>query len=427
MLTVLYCASMIDRNVLQDVLSSSSDSLIDPLNSPLLLKFDPGEEGQNLFNCLFSGKLIVWEQDNQNLYSLDISNQPTRSPEESTMELSLKGPRDGFVESVDINLALVRKRLRTPKLQVERFNIGSDSQTQVCLLFMIDLAPPEVIEEAKRRLNSIDIKALHGSGELEVLIADRSLAMFPLVDYTGRPDFVVQSLMNTRFALLVDGSPSAIIAPANMSLLVKSPEDSTLPYYFVSFERFLRLIGLMLAGFLPGFWIALLAFNTDQIPLPLLATVTVSRTGLPMSSQMEIFLMMLMFELFREAGIRLPRAVGQTVTVVGGLIVGDAAIRAGLTSPTMLVVAAVTAVATFTLVNQTLNGSVTVIRLYILFASATLGLFGFFLSMFSVFIYLCSLESFGVPYLQPIAPFNPHKVLTAILQLPWKIRAKRSG
>ncbi|MCQ6560793.1 spore germination protein [Paenibacillus mendelii] len=425
--TVLYCEGMINRSVMQQIILEQDG--LNPISrmTPFVSAFLPGEDGQELFNYLFSGLLIVWEHRSDTFYAYNISNQPGRNPEESTMELSLKGPRDGFVEQIDVNAALVRKRLRTTDLQMERYIIGTASQTTILLLYMNQLADPKVVDEARSRLKNINIATLHGAAELEEIISDRSLSLFPLVDYIGRPDFVVQSLMNGRFAILVDGSPAALIAPANLSVLIKSPEDAHLPFFYVTFERLLRMFGLLIAICLPGFWIALLAFNTDQIPLPLLATVTMSRSGLPLSSQLELFLMMLMFELFREAGVRLPRPVGQTVTVVGGLIVGDAAIRAGLTSPTMLVVSAVTAVATFTLVNQSLNGTVTIIRIYIMFVSSLLGLFGFFVSFFSVLLYMCNLESFGMPYLKPVAPIRFRKLMTALLQLPWKFRAKKGG
>ncbi|QHW35315.1 spore germination protein [Paenibacillus rhizovicinus] len=431
---IAYVPGMVDFKFMQSLFGSDGSLLFDVKANPLVQPIMHGENGNSgenggkqIFDRLFAGQIIMLSEASGEVFSIDSPGQPARSIEESTLELSVKGPRDGFVETLAVNLSLIRKRLRTTKLAMEWFKIGSESRTEICLLYMEGITSPEVVEEARKRLRNIDVLVLHGAGELEAIIADRSVAMVPTIDYVGRPDFVVQSLMNGRFAIMVDGSPAALIAPVNISILVKSPEDAYLPFYFVSFERFIRLVSFLLSGTLPGFWLALLAFNNDQVPFPLLATVTMSRLGLPLSPQMELVLMIFMFEIFREAGVRLPRAVGQTVTVVGGLIVGDAAIRAGLTSPTMLVITAVTAVATFTLVNQSLNGSVTVIRLFIILASAVLGLFGFFISVFAVMLYLCSLESFGMPFMQPLAPFEFRKLFTALLQLPWKYRAKRNS
>ncbi|SEM64717.1 spore germination protein [Paenibacillus sp. OV219] len=426
-ISVLYCSSMVDTQLLQNLLRPDGLGVrIDPEQSPFIQGLDPGSEGKELFNQLFAGYLIVWKPEDGQFYAMDCAQPPGRTTEESTLELSIKGPRDGFVEEIDTNLALIRKRLRSPKMHAEWFTIGTESQTRLCLLSMDGIISPATLEEARHRIRGINIAVLHGAGELEEIISDKSIVLVPLIDYIGRPDAVIQCIMNGRFAILVDGSPAALIAPVNVSLLVKSPEDAYQPFYFVIFERTLRLISFLLSGILPGFWLGLLAFNNDQIPFALLATVTMSRIGLPFSPQMELILMMIMFEIFREAGVRLPRAVGQTVTVVGGLIVGDAAIRAGLTSPTMLVITAVTAVSTFTLVNQSLNGSVTVIRFYMMIAASFLGLFGFFISLFSVMLYFCTLESFGMPFMKPLAPFEFKKMITAVWQLPWKYRVKRN-
>lgn len=428
-----YCDGLIDSMLYHSNLlpmlerwedtSVSSDSEAGRILHPnwLFMKLDAGKP-DHIFARLFAGSVIIIFQDDPYFYEYNIANQPARSPEESTMELSLKGPRDGFVEQLSVNVALVRKRLRTPNLHVENFKIGSESQTEITLMHMADQAPDGLLDEVRRRIRSIDIPMLNGAGQLEELISDRPISLFPLLEYIGRPDYVAQSLMKGRFAILVDGSPAAIIGPGNLLLLIKSPEDAHLPFYFVTAERLLRILGLFLALFLPAFWIAISSFNTDQIPFPLLATVTISRVGLPMSATMEMFLMLTLFEVFREAGVRLPRPVGQTVSVVGGLIIGDAAIRAGMTSPTMLVVAAVSAVSTFTLVNQSLAGAVSVFRVGVLILASIFGMFGFFIGMFAIIIYLCSLESFGQPYLLPVAPFQIKDIVSALIQKPW-IRA----
>lgn len=424
---ILYCHGMVDNRFMQHLLEPEGLGVrIDPEQSPFIRSLDPGSDGKELFNQLFAGHIIVWKPKEERFYSIDCSQTPGRTTEESTLELSIKGPRDGFVEEIDTNLALIRKRLRSPKMHAEWFTIGTESQTRICLLSMEGVTATAALEEARHRIRGINIAVLHGAGELEDIIADKSIVFVPLIDYIGRPDAVIQSLMNGRFAILVNGTPAALVAPVNASLLVKSPEDAYQPFYFVIFERTLRLFSFVLSGILPGFYLGLLAFNNDQLPFALLATITLNRIGLPFSPQMELILMMLMFEIFREAGVRLPRAVGQTVTVVGGLIVGDAAIRAGLTSASMLVITAVTAVSTFTLVNQSLNGSVTVIRFYMMIAASFLGLFGFFISLFSVMLYLCTLESFGMPFLKPLAPFEFKKLITAVWQLPWKYRVKRN-
>ncbi|MNI35188.1 Spore germination protein XA [compost metagenome] len=334
------------------------------------------------------------------------------------MEVSIKGPKDGFVEELPTNVALVRKRLRTNSLCYEQFKIGTRSKSRVALLYIEDIIQPEILGEARERLLNFQIDALFSGSQLEEILSDSSSSLFPLIDYTGRPDYVADCLIHGRFAIIVDGSPIAVIAPANLTLLFKTPEDIYLPYYYVTFERILRWIALVISMLLPGFWVALSAFNIDQLPFPLLATVTIARIGLPLPTPLEAFMMMGLFELFREAGARLPKSIGQTVAVVGGIIIGDAAIRAGLASTTMLVVSSLTAVATFTFVNQTLSGSVSVIRLYVLLLSSTLGMYGFVLGTFTIVLYLSKLESFGVPYLSPLSPIKFKDILSALFMKP---------
>ncbi|MCM3747086.1 spore germination protein [Paenibacillus pasadenensis] len=434
LVTLLYCPNMIDAVLFQQTvlreLRQKGGRLEAGWDSELL-HFQEYKDNTDLYEALFSGTVIigVGEGREEMLYLYNIADMPVRQPDESVMEVSLKGPRDGFVEDVNQNVCLVRRRLKTPDLQVEMMTLGSQSRTQVALLYMASLAKPDVVEMARTRLQDIrsNVVSIESSTQIESLISDVKGSIFPLVHYSGRPDFAASALMSGRIAILVDGNPAVIAAPANLAFLIKSPEDLSMPFFYVSLERTLRFIGLFMSIFLPGFWIALCSFNTDQIPFTLLATVSTSRNGLPLSSTMEMFLMLAMFELFREAGVRLPRAVGQTVSVVGGLIVGNAAIDAGLTSPTMLVVAAITAVSTFTLVNQTLNGTVSVLRFFVLTCSAVLGMFGFFAGMFLIIIHVCSLETFGQPYMAPLANMDFKLMLPSFLQVPWKRRRQKGG
>jgi hypothetical protein len=231
--------------------------------------------------------------------------------------------------------------------------------------------------------------------------------------------------MSGRFVLIVDGNPSVIIGPVNLFLLLKSPEDASFPFLPVNMGRLLRFIGLFVTIFLPGFYIALTSFHMDQIPFPLVATISVGRMGLPMESGIEMFLIMLLMELFREAGVRLPSAIGQTLTVVGGLIIGDAAIRAGMVSPLMIVVIAVTVVAGATIVNQVMTSSILILRFLCFILGATLGIYGFILSMILFLIYLTDLKSFGIPYLTPLTPLNFKQAIASLFKVPTGLGKRR--
>lgn len=368
---------------------------------------------------VFSGQLGIYFERQGLLYGMDLSNIPQRKPEDSSTESAVKGPRDAFVEELIVNISLIRKRLRTNSLRCERFIIGKRSQTAVALLYIEDIAKPEMIDEARRRLNGINVDMLMGSSPLEEMISDKSYSLFPLISYTTRPDFAMDCLVRGRFIVMADGAPTAVVAPGNLFFMLRSAEDAYFPYLPSSFSILFRYLGLVVSLLLPGFYIAITSFNVEQLPYPLLATIGMSRIGLPFPGPLEAFLMTGMFEVFREAGERLPKAVGSTVAVVGGIVVGEAAIRAGLASSTLIVVAAITGVANFTLVNQTLVLAVSITRLLIMICASFLGMYGFILSVMGLLLYLASLSSFGLPYLAPLSPLTWKDLALVFARLPW--------
>lgn len=426
---LLFCDGMIDRKqidltVLPQLEEVTAEDLRERSVRNVLLQ-EVKLDKPSLLDAIFSGQvLILFEQANL-LYSLDISNPPKRNTEESNTEVSVKGPRDGFTEELTTNIALVRKRLRTNTLYSELYRIGRRSRTQVALLYIQDIANSDMIQAVRKRLAKIDVDTLLSSEMLIEYVSDSPYSIVPLMDYNGRPDFVVESLMRGRFALVVDGTPMVLIGPATLATLLKTPEDLHQPFFFVIVEIALRLFGLGISVLLPGFYLALATYQLDQIPFPFLSTIANARKGLPMPTALEAVLMQLVFELFREAGIRLPKGVGQTVTVVGGLFIGQAAIDAGVTSPTMLVVTSISVVASYTLVNQSLSGAVTLARFFVLIMSAFFGLYGFFISMFFLLLFVGGLESYGVPYLAPLSPPTFKEIIPTLFTKPERLATKR--
>jgi spore germination protein KA len=378
-----------------------------------------------LAEVLFQGDLLLLFVATGKVGFIAIANKPRRMPTESSTEISVKGPRDGFVEDITINIALVRKRLRTPSLHVEHMLLGSRSKTRIGLLYFRDILNPTILTEMKDRLNRIDVDAIFSISQLEEYLSDSKFKLLPVMDFTGRPDYVMSSLLSGRIVIVVDGLPMVLIAPAGLSLILKSPEDAHFNYTYVSFARIIRGISLFLSIFLPAIWVGLMSFHPDQIPYRIMATISVTRLGIPLSSHMEMFLLLMLLEIFREAGVRLPSAIGQTLTSIGGLIIGDAAIRAGLVSPSVVVVGAITAVSGVTLVNQTLSTQVSLMRFFFFLLSALLGLFGVILGMVLLLGYMASLKPFGVPYLSPLSPLNLKQVVLSFLRVPWTKMKKR--
>lgn len=433
--TILFCKGLTDVQIMEETFLPFLTSIIQKGEALDCKSFRNRFEvsklkltNQNLQMIernLFSGSVLLINENESYVYSIELSNTPKRTPEESNTEISIRGARDGFIEDLETNFALIRKRFKSSSLHSKSYTIGRRSQTSVSLLYVYDIIDQDLVKRVDQRLSKLDIDVLVSSSDLEESLSDSYFSIFPLLDNTGRPDYAVQSLVQGHFIIIVDGSPTVLIGPASLKITLKSPEDANASFYMVTFERLLRFTGLFTTISLPGLWVALTTFHQDQLPYPLLATLTLSRTGLPLSLPLEMMIMVILFELFKEAGARLPKAVGQTVAVLGGLIVGDAAIRAGLTSPTTLVVVAITMIASYTFVNQSLSGNLLFLRVYTLLMCGMFGLFGFFVAMLSIFLLLGSLRSFDFPYLSSFAEPNVPDFLKSFLKLPFPLMKQR--
>jgi spore germination protein KA len=432
---LFYCIGLISTEILYRNIPETLEAFFqtlevkptkeDILKGIHLPSFDEVTDSNQVIKDIFAGKLFIDFGIEGSVFSVDICDRPQRNPEETKTEMSLMGPRDNFIEDITINMALIRKRLRTTSLISEPFEIGERTKTKVALLYMEDIANDEFLTQLRNKLNSIVVDGLFSGTQLEELLNDQWFTMFPRYYYTGRPDFAAQSLLNGRFIILIDGISLAYLTPINLFYLLKSSEDKEYAFAYNSFERIIRIVGLLVATFLPGIWIALTAFHQNQLPLTFLATVVESRRGVPLSTTAEVLLMLLLFELFKEAGLRLPMAVGQTLSVIGGLIIGDAAIRAGLTSPATLVVIAGSSVATFTLINQSLVGTVSLVRFFVIIFVSLFGFLGLFISLFFILVYLAKIRTFGVPYLEMATRINFMNILRTIIRIPEQKNFKR--
>lgn len=435
-LLLVFCASLINKDELRKtILPHFSEQLghdfsgsPEEIETRIMYTITPIKSEklqQTIVQKVFEGALII-VFPNHLVYSLDIANLPKRSVEMQITEVSVRGARDGFIEEIDTNIGLIRKRLKTDSLSCEEVIIGRRTQTRIGLLYLKDVVNDDLINDVRARLREIDVDGIVSSAQIEELITDNQFSIFPLVEYSGRPDYVTNCLLHGRFIILVDGSPTATIAPVSLPFFVNNAEDQHLIFFTASFERLLRYWGFIIAIFLPGFWIALLAFHPDQVPFTLLATISLSRQGVPFPAPLEGLLMITVFELLREAGLRLPSAFGQTLSIVGGLIIGQAAISSGITSPGMIVAIAVAVVSTFILVNQSLTGGVSVLRIFVFLLSSIFGIVGFICSVFLIVTYVVNLRSFGLPYFSPYSPAAvPRSIRAATLRSRYKNKIKR--
>ncbi|MEG0260287.1 MAG: spore germination protein [Lysinibacillus sp.] len=430
------CDAMIDSHLLNEVIvqriqqffdnmsekmKPSEEAILAQLHVPALKKVADLEEAISL---VYSGNLLLFFEENQLLFASNIAKKPNRNPEESRLEVLVKGPRDNFIEDISVNIALIRKRLPTNSLCVEKLELGRRSKTTVAILYFDDIANKDILNGIKNQLNKVDTDIIF-SGDLLMERINKNARIFPRTDNTGRPDFAIQSLVRGRFLIFVDGVSYAVITPVNLFLLLKTSEDNEYPIVFSSLERLLRIGGILIGIMLPAFWLALTTYHQNQLPLQLLATIVQANTGLPIPTSLEMLLMLLMFELFREAGLRLPSVLGGSISVVGGLIIGDAAIRAGVTSPAMIVIIAISTIATFTLVNQSLVVAISILRIFFILATAFLGLFGFFMALYLTLLYLSSIRTFGVPYMSLATDLSWATIQKSLLRLSPKNYTKR--
>ncbi len=431
---LIYCDMIVNKRRMIEALpaiESLAENLYHPSverkNNTLPWSLPIGKTKQidELIQYVFSGFLVILFEGKNEVFCLNIADFPQRSVEETNAEISIRGPRDGFTEDLRVNVALIRKRLKTESLAYEEFIVGKRSKTQIGLLYIKDIIYPEYVETIKKRIKEIDIDLISSSAKFEELIADRSYSLFPAFNYTGRPDFAANALVRGRFCIIIDGLPTILIGPTNLINLMKSGEDNQFLFIYPSFEFIFRLLGIIVTLLLPGLWIALAGFHQDQIPYNLLATLVESRRGVPFPIPVESFIMLFLFELFREAGMRLPLRYGQTFSVVGGLIIGDAAIRFGLTSAGTVVVMAAAIVANSMLVNQSLVGTTAALRVYIMLCSSFLGMLGFLTSYFTVVLYLAHYRPLGVPYLAPVSPFIWKDFFRGILRPPTEAMNER--
>lgn len=431
---VIHCDAMINEQLLQTVIvrglqlmfENTSDQLLEEdilnyLHVPHLKKISKKEDA---ITKLYKGHVLLYFEDEQLLFTSYIPKKPNREPRETALELVIKGPRDDFIEDIDINIALLRKRLPTNSLSVETYEIGKRSKTSVAILYIDDIVNKKILEEIKVNLQKIDTDIVF-SGDILMERIEQSAKILPSHDYTGRPDFAVQALINGRIVIMVDGVTYAIITPANGLLVFKSGEDYYFPIIVSSMERLLRIVGILISVLLPGFWLALTTYHQNQLPLILLATVVQSRTGLPFPTILEILLMVFMFEMFREANMRLPSIISGSISVVGGLIIGDAAIKAGITSPPMIVVIAISSIAAYTLVNQSFVTAMSIFRIIIILAAAFFGLYGFFIAIFFILLFAANLRVFGIPYLNLGADLNWQDMKKSLVRLSPKGYGKR--
>ncbi|MFZ5989984.1 MAG: spore germination protein [Bacillota bacterium] len=350
--------------------------------------------------------------------SLSTQEWEQRSVSEPITESVVRGPMEAFTEGLKTNISLIRKRIKTPELKMEKYEIGRITKTQVVLSYIKGIADETVVDEIAKRLGRIDIDAINDSGELEQLIQDSPFSPFPQTQYSERPDIISASLAEGRITVLVDGSPFALILPAVFVHFLSSSEDYYHGFYYGSFTRVIRYIAFAITLLLPSVYVALTTFHQEMIPPPLLTTLVAARADIPFPAVVEALLMEFTFEILREAGIRLPKPIGQAVSIVGALVIGESAVNAGIASPAMVIIVAFTGITSFVIPKYNQSIAVRLLRFPMVILAGSLGIFGIIMGLLFLLTHMAALRSVGVSYLSPFAPVTLKDWKDTVARLP---------
>lgn len=429
---LLYCETMVQslsRNFFHDALQNVSTDIVGSaqhINTEELIRYFEQEgasshpfklfdKAADIEEHILNGYIILLLDGWNKAAAFDAMSIETRKVDEPVSENVVLGPREGTVESLKMNLGLFRARLKSPDFVINRFTAGKSKKTEIAYGYLKNVADSEMIDEFEKRIASVKDKVILDSSYIAQMIRDSHVTPFPQVRYTERTDVAVSALLEGKIIVMIDGSGMVMICPGLFSELFQSSEDYYQQTLFSSLIRLMRIVAFLIAIALPGTYVALTTFHPDLVPTVLLLKLATTLEGIPFPAVFEVLIMEFFFELLREAGIRLPRPVGSAVSIVGALIIGEAAISAGIASPVVVVVVALTGIASFSLPQYNMAISVRILRFTFLMLSALLGGFGMLLGFLLLVLHLTKLRVLGQPYFAPAAPLRKslfHDVLT---------------
>ncbi len=375
-----------------------------------------------LADCIESislGNPILFYEGESDGFSLGLVKWEKRSIEEPVAEGGIRGSREGFIEALEVNTSLIRRIIKSPALKLQSMQIGNYTKTKVTVAYIDGLVDQTLIEEITNRLQRIEMDGILESGYIEEMIEDNPYSPFPQILATERPDVACAHLLEGRAAILVEGTPFTLIAPISFFSLLQSQEDYYERFMMGTLIRWLRYAFLGISLLLPSLYVAVLTFHSEMVPTALLLSVAASREAVPFPAIVEALLMEITFEALREAGVRLPKQIGSAVSIVGALVIGQASVQAGLVSAPMVIVVAITGIASFMIPRYATGIAIRMLRFPIILLAGTLGLLGIMMGIIAIVIHMCSLRSFGVPYLTPLAPLKGNELKDVLWRAPW--------
>ncbi|WP_407545294.1 spore germination protein [Priestia sp. HNGD-A6] len=429
---IVYIEGIVDNQsiqayILQSMMKDNHKEEINQYNAMGLLSEDIMTVGNitsitnsdDLFSSLMAGDTLILVDGVNQALSASTAGGEKRSITESTTEMVVRGPKEAFTESLGTNTAMVRRIIKTPDLWMESLKVGRVTKTDVTFMYIHGIANDKIVSEVRQRLQKIDIDSILESGYIEQLIEDQTATPFPTVYNTERPDVVAGNLLEGRIAIFVDGTPFVLIAPAVFIQFFQSAEDYYARFDIATSIRFLRIFMFMISLIAPATYVAVTTFHQEMVPTTLIVAIAAQREAVPFPAFVEALLMELTFEILREAGIRLPKAIGSAVSIVGALVIGQAAVQASIVSPAMVIIVSITAIASFATPSFNMAISARLIRFMFMIGAATFGFYGIILCLLMMVVHLCSLRSFGIPYMSPFAPFILVNNGDTVVRMPW--------
>ncbi|TEB14432.1 Spore germination protein B1 [Pelotomaculum sp. FP] len=373
---------------------------------------------EDVIEAVLSGDTVLLVEGHPFAIINGMRGWEARQVSESENEMVVRGPRESFVETLRTNTALLRRKIKNSDLKLEMMQLGRVTKTDVAVVYVKGIANDKLVEEVKSRLQGIDLDSILESGYVEELIQDNTWSPFPQINHTEKPDRLAARLLEGRVGIMVDGTPIVLSVPTVFVEFMHSAEDYYERFQIGTVVRIIRFLSMFLSLVMPSFYIAIITFHQEMLPTALLLSLAAQREAVPFPAFVETLLMELTFEILREAGIRLPRQVGQAVSIVGALIVGEAAVRAGLVAPATVIVVAFTGISSFVYFYSA-SFAIRLLRFPMIVLSATLGLYGLISVLIVIVVHLCALRSFGTPYLSPIAPVSLGDMKDLIVRAPW--------
>lgn len=411
---IVSCEGMLSTAIMTDLIikpltgmqtQPDSETLFQYIQNRLLLSLDRPvvRNYGDFFRLLHSGFAVLFAEGQSKALAFGVQGYDKRSISEPSGEENILGGQDGFVETIRTNMSLLRRRMKTPLLKFELSQIGNLSQTDICLCYMTDRVPPQLLRQVKKELASVKLDTVLSTGYLQSFLEKCRGSLFDSVSLTQRPDVLCSKLLEGRIALLIDGTPFVIVIPKLFVENFQTLDDYNNKPYYAAFSRWMKYTAFLLAVLLPALYIAVCMHHPELLNSTLVLILTEAEEKAPLSLPVETIFVLIMYEVIREAGLRLPKSVGGAVSIVSGLIIGDAAVSSGLISTPMLTMVAISVIAGF--VTPDLNAPITVLRLLFIIAGGLWGLFGIGLLGMLALYNLCATENFGFPVTAPLAPF----------------------